>query len=65
MCRQVIREFHSLDMPILLVPSDDPQPTDNAKETPPGIGEGGVQETALEGLFPFSFGPEDLELPRK
>ena len=64
MCRQVIREFCSLDMPILLVPSDYPQPADKDKESPPGIGEGGVRETTLGELLPFSFGPEDLELPR-
>ena len=65
MCRQVIREFCALDMPILLVPSDYPQPVDKGKEVPPGIGEGGVRETTLGELLPFSFGPEHLELPRK
>lgn len=58
-CRQVIREFCSLDMPILLVPGDYPQPP------APGYSEGGVKETTLGILLPDSFGPEHLELPRK
>lgn len=63
LCRQVIREFCALDMPILLVPADYPQPT--AGEQAPGITEGGVRETTLNELLPYSFGPEDLELPRR
>lgn len=63
-CRQVIREFCSLDMPILLVPGDYPQP-DAGSERKPGITEGGVKETTLGELLPDSFGPEHLDLPRK
>ncbi|KAI0308704.1 cytidine deaminase-like protein [Amylostereum chailletii] len=51
-CRQVIREFCALKMPVLLVP---------AGYTPE---KGGILETTVEGLLPHSFGPEDLELPR-
>lgn len=60
MCRQVIREFCSLNMPILLVPADYPQPG----EPKSGFTEGGVRETTLGELLPDSFGPEHLELPR-
>jgi cytidine deaminase len=56
-CRQVIREFCALDMPVLLVPADY---SANAK-----TGEkGSVLETTVSGLLPHSFGPEHLELPR-
>ncbi|KAG2067351.1 cytidine deaminase [Suillus decipiens] len=51
-CRQVIREFCSLDMPILLAAS-------SYKEK-----EDGVHESTLGELLPFSFGPEDLERDR-
>ncbi|KAI0040062.1 cytidine deaminase [Auriscalpium vulgare] len=51
-CRQVIREFCALDMPILLVPAGY-----TAEK-------GGILETTVSGLLPHSFGPEDLELPR-
>lgn len=61
LCRQVIREFCALDMPVLLVPGDYPQ----AGEPKPGYSEGGVRETTLGELLPDSFGPEQLELPRK
>ncbi|KXN90335.1 Cytidine deaminase [Leucoagaricus sp. SymC.cos] len=59
-CRQFIREFCALDMPILLVPADYPQPG----EQKPGYSQGGVLETTLGELLPMSFGPEHLELPR-
>jgi len=54
-CRQVIREFCALKMPILLVPA--------------GYGSGGnnsvgLRETTLEELLPHSFGPDALDLPR-
>ncbi|KAE9405992.1 cytidine deaminase [Gymnopus androsaceus JB14] len=55
LCRQVIREFCTQDMPIFLVPADYPQ-ADAAK--------GGVKETSIGELLPDSFGPEQLELPR-
>jgi len=40
-------------MPILLVPADYLEIKD------------GILETTVEGLLPHSFGPEDLELPRR
>ncbi|KAL0954093.1 hypothetical protein HGRIS_005239 [Hohenbuehelia grisea] len=61
MCRQVLREFCALDMPILLVPADYPQPPSESKGS---TTEGGVRETTLDELLPDSFGPEQLELPR-
>ena len=64
MCRQVLREFCSLDMPIFLVPGDYPKPQVPDQGAKPGYTEGGVRETTLEELLPHSFGPEDLELPR-
>ncbi|KAF4611250.1 hypothetical protein D9613_007241 [Agrocybe pediades] len=64
-CRQVIREFCALDMPILLVPGDYPQAPLPEGEQKPGYTEGGVKETTLGELLPDSFGPEHLELPRK
>jgi cytidine deaminase len=53
-CRQVIREFCALEMPILLVP---------AGHESDGTG-AGLLETTVEELLPRSFGPEALELPR-
>ena len=64
-CRQVLREFCSLDMPIFLVPGDYPKPHEPDQEGKPGYTEGGVRETTLNELLPYSFGPEHLELPRK
>ncbi|KAF5361847.1 hypothetical protein D9756_002071 [Leucocoprinus leucothites] len=61
MCRQFIREFCANDMPILLVPADYPQ----EGKVKPGSSAGGVVETTLGELLPMSFGPEDLDLPRK
>ncbi len=66
MCRQVIREFCALDMPVLLIPGDYPtSPDDNTDEGRSGMTEGGVRETSIAELLPDSFGPEHLELPRK
>ena len=53
LCRQVIREFCALEMPILLVP---------AEHNSENIGD--ILETTVGGLLPHSFGPEALELPR-
>ncbi|KAF9483044.1 cytidine deaminase [Pholiota conissans] len=64
-CRQVIREFCGLDMPVLLVPGNYPQVLAPGEEAKPGYGEGGVRETTLGELLPDSFGPEHLELPRR
>ncbi|KAI5982118.1 cytidine deaminase-like protein [Pisolithus marmoratus] len=55
-CRQVLREFCALDMPILLVPAD--YPKKDAED-------GGILELTVGSLLPHSFGPEDLELPRQ
>ena len=55
LCRQVIREFCALRMPVILVPSDY-KPGSGATEK--------LKETTVEGLLPDSFGPEHLELPR-
>jgi len=53
MCRQVIREFCSLEMPVLMAACDYLDKKD------------GVLQITLEGLLPYSFGPEDLERDRK
>jgi cytidine deaminase len=53
-CRQVIREFCALKMPILLVPAGYDF----------GGSSGDLLETTVEGLLPYSFGPAALELPR-
>ncbi|KZT21032.1 cytidine deaminase [Neolentinus lepideus HHB14362 ss-1] len=57
-CRQVIREFCQLTMPVLLVPADYSKRLLGGKED-------GVKETTLEELLPDSFGPEHLELDRE
>lgn len=59
MCRQFIREFCALSMPILLVPADYGARAGSAEE-----GDGVVERT-LDQLLPDSFGPEQLELPRE
>ena len=64
-CRQVLREFCHLNMPIFLVPGDYPKAQKPDQESKPGYTEGGVRETTLEELLPDGFGPEHLELPRK
>ncbi|TEB19286.1 cytidine deaminase [Coprinellus micaceus] len=65
MCRQVLREFCSNDMPIYLVPGDYPRPLKENEKSEDGYIEGGVRQTNLAELLPDSFGPEHLELPRK
>ena len=55
-CRQVIREFCALKMPILLVPAGYAA-ADNNHDVD-------ILETTVEGLLPHSFGPDALELPR-
>ncbi|KAF8653254.1 hypothetical protein AX16_004051 [Volvariella volvacea WC 439] len=64
MCRQVIREFCALEMPILLIPADYPSSVDSGGQVGK-LTEGGVREATLAELLPDSFGPEDLELPRR
>jgi len=59
MCRQFIREFCSNEMPILLVPGDYYDTEKEASTKAP------IQVTNLGELLPYSFGPEDLELPRR
>lgn len=46
-------------MPIILVPGDHYDTEKDDSEKVP------IQMTHLGELLPFSFGPEDLELPRK
>jgi cytidine deaminase len=53
-CRQVIREFCALKMPILLVPVGYNL----------GGGSGDLLEKTVDELLPHSFGPDTLELPR-
>ncbi|KZO92834.1 cytidine deaminase [Calocera viscosa TUFC12733] len=54
-CRQFIREFCALKLPVYLVP---------ANYGSHGDSKGEITETTLGDLLPYSFGPEDLELPR-
>jgi cytidine deaminase len=65
MCRQVLREFCSNDMEILLVAGDYPRPLKENERPEQGYIEGGVRLTNLRELLPDSFGPEHLELPRE
>ncbi|KAG8955008.1 hypothetical protein FRC03_011344 [Tulasnella sp. 419] len=59
-CRQVLREFCPLEMPIFLVPANF---TIDSDGTTSG---GSIKEVTLRELLPLSFGPEDLEKnPRK
>jgi len=58
-CRQFIREFCALDMPIYMVPGnyyDEAGAVKNAE---------GVKKVTLNDILPYSFGPEQLELPRQ
>ena len=54
MCRQVIREFCALDMPVLLVPGNyfDDSVEQSKKVT--------VKVMTVDELLPLSFGPEHL-----
>ncbi len=57
MCRQFIREFCKLDMPIIMVAASwEPEGAD---------AESKVKIVTLGELLPYSFGPEDLEKPRQ
>ena len=58
MCRQFIREFCAQNMPILLVPADYYERVKKGEAD-------GILETSIAELLPHSFGPEQLELPRK
>ncbi|EJU03854.1 cytidine deaminase, partial [Dacryopinax primogenitus] len=54
-CRQFVREFCALEMPVLLIP---------ANYGNYGDGKGEILETTLGDLLPHSFGPAELKLPR-
>ena len=56
-CRQVLREFCPLQMPIFLVPAGHSLEHKAGEET-------SILETNLETLLPYSFGPEQLMEPR-
>ncbi|EIN06315.1 cytidine deaminase [Punctularia strigosozonata HHB-11173 SS5] len=60
MCRQVIREFCAMDMPILLVPADYYE----RKEVSATEAAESVKDWTIAQLLPDSFGPEQLDLPR-
>lgn len=55
MCRQVLREFCAMDMPVLLVPGD---------HFTVGCSKTRVKILTIGELLPESFGPEQLLLPR-
>jgi len=65
-CRQFIREFCLLDMPILMIPSSyagEGGPSGALEIT--GTVEAEIKTMTLGDLLPMSFGPEQLELPRQ
>lgn len=64
-CRQVLREFLSLDAPVLLVPvgypnKPDESEIDRGKEVQATVAEDWVMEVPFGRLLPMSFGPDDL-----
>ncbi|GAA6009261.1 cytidine deaminase [Rhodotorula paludigena] len=66
-CRQVLREFCPLEMPVLLIPAsyeEGKTPVKNAAEAEGNETSGVVVETTMGELLPLSFGPSDLEKPR-
>ncbi|GAA5980392.1 hypothetical protein JCM11641_001788 [Rhodosporidiobolus odoratus] len=66
-CRQVLREFCPLNMPILLIPSSyvaGQTPFLTAAETEGKDTKDVAVETTMGELLPLSFGPEDLDKPR-
>ncbi|SGY16917.1 BQ5605_C012g07027 [Microbotryum silenes-dioicae] len=67
LCRQTLREFCPLDMPILLVPANYSEQTKTvtAREAKEHGDKGVLVVTTLDELLPLSFGPEDLALPRQ
>ncbi|KIL60861.1 hypothetical protein M378DRAFT_130307 [Amanita muscaria Koide BX008] len=64
---RVLREFCSVTMPVLLVPTDYPQsnPPKDVPSKPGTITEGGVRVTTVGALLPDSSSPGELDLPRK
>ncbi|BGP39490.1 hypothetical protein JCM10450v2_003452 [Rhodotorula kratochvilovae] len=66
-CRQVLREFCPLEMPVLLIPASYEEGKTPATTAPDAEGkdlEGVVVETTMGELLPLSFGPSDLKKPR-
>ncbi|GAA5820420.1 hypothetical protein JCM10212_003106 [Sporobolomyces blumeae] len=66
-CRQVLREFCPLEMPILLVPSNFEEgktKVSNAADVEGKDTTGILVETTMGELLPLSFGPDDLDKPR-
>ncbi|TKA56019.1 hypothetical protein B0A53_01722 [Rhodotorula sp. CCFEE 5036] len=66
-CRQVLREFCPLEMPVLLVPAsyvEGKTRTIAAAEAEHGSTEDTLVATTMGELLPLSFGPEDLAKPR-
>jgi cytidine deaminase len=57
MCRQFIREFFKLDVPIIMVASSWTESDVDGDESK-------IKIMTLKELLPMSFGPEDLERPR-
>ena len=57
MCRQVLREFCSQDMPLLMPPQEW-----SASGTPGDLAENDVLTTTLAELLPLSFGPDVLRI---
>ncbi|ORY88175.1 cytidine deaminase-like protein [Leucosporidium creatinivorum] len=64
-CRQVLREFCPLDMPILLVPSNYSSSTQtvSATEALQKEGEDILVLTSMGEMLPLSFGPSNLDKP--
>ncbi|KAM6497517.1 cytidine deaminase, partial [Amanita muscaria] len=64
---QVLREFCSVTMPVLLVPADYPQsnPPKDVPSKPGTITEEGFRVTTVGALLPDSSSPRELDLPRK
>ena len=54
MCRQVIREFCGLDMPVLLVPGNYHDDKADGQE------KADIKVMSVDELLPLSFGPEHL-----
>ncbi|GAA5963566.1 hypothetical protein JCM21900_003223 [Sporobolomyces salmonicolor] len=67
-CRQVLREFCPLDMPILLVPAsyaEGKTKLSNAADAEGADTTDTLVETTMGEILPLSFGPADLEKPRQ
>ncbi|GAA6042566.1 hypothetical protein JCM8097_003134 [Rhodosporidiobolus ruineniae] len=67
-CRQVLREFCPLNMPVLLVPATYEAGVTKVLTAAEAEGKdttGVMVETTMGELLPLSFGPEDLDRPRE